>query len=316
MKVKSSKLNNKKTVIFIVGPTAVGKSEVAVELAKKIKAEIISCDAMQVYKDMDIITQQPPKRLMNQVPHHLIGILRPDKNFSVADFRKMATAKIKGIHKRKKIPVVVGGSGLYVKGLLDGLFPSPPADEKLRNRLLGEEKTKGKGFLYERLKIIDPPTASRVHPNDLRRIIRALEIYKKTKTPVSVLKRYTKGLLTEGYNIEMLGLTMPREQLYKRADERVDEMFKAGLVEQVKNLDRYNLSKTAQGALGIKEIKDYLSGKYSLEDARYLLKRNTRRFVKKQLTWFRPDKRITWINIDFWDKTKDIARKILDFLKT
>ncbi len=283
----------KKKLYFIVGPTACGKSRLAFELAKKIKGEVISADSMQVYKGMDILTAQPPKEIRKKIPHYLIGIISPEKDFSVDDFRKKALLAIKKIHKKHKIPVIAGGTGLYLRSLIDGLFEAPATDLKLRRRLEKLAVDRGNNYLYNKLLKVDPPAAGRIHPNDLRRIIRALEVYKKTGQPISKLQSKTKGL-GEKYQIEIIGLNIPRRVLYQRINERVDKMFERGAVEEVKKLSSLKLSRSAQQALGIKEINGFLEGKYSLEEAKRLLQRNTRHYAKRQITWFKKMEGIKW----------------------
>jgi len=284
----------KDKVIFIVGPTAVGKSQMAYELAKKINGEIISCDSMQIYRHMDIMSQAPPKKWRKSIPHYLIGVLGPHKEYSAAKFRTDAEKLIKNIIKRKKTPLIVGGSGLYIKALLNGLFPSPGKDLILRKKLEKEAKIKGSKHLHIRLKKIDPKSTAEIHPNDLRRIIRALELYYLTGLSKSEHKKRTRGIAGK-YNIEIIGINMPREKLYKTINNRVDKMFRQSLISEIQKLSKKKLSVTARASLGYKEVLGYLNGEYSLGEAKELLKKNTRRLAKKQLTWFRADKRIKWL---------------------
>ena len=281
-------------VIVIIGPTAIGKTPLAIKLAKGVNGEIISADSMQAYKGMDIISQKPTGLQQSCVKHHLISFLNPSDEYSASAFSKMAQKTIQDIIRRKKVPVVVGGSGLYVKALVDGIFPSKGKDENVRKGLQKAAGKNGPLFLYNRLKDIDPASAGNIHPNDLRRIIRALEIYEVEKKTKTSLKEKTRGIKDE-YDIKIFGLIMDRKRLYERINKRVDLMFKKGIIEEVKKLLRSNLSITSKEALGIKQIKGYLDKKYDLEKAKELLKRDTRRFAKKQLTWFRADKRIIWL---------------------
>jgi len=278
-------------VIFLVGPTASGKTRLSIKLAKKLNAEIISCDSMCVYKGMDILTSKPSASDRKKVRHHLIDIISPSKEFSVAEYRKMALEKIEKILKRGKTPLFVGGSGLYVKAIVDGLFPSAEKDLKFRKLQERLAEKYGKAYLYRKLKKIDLARAGKIHPHDLRRVIRALEIYHTEKKRPSELKSRTEPLK---YNFRILGLALDRDELYKNIDTRVDEMFKKGIAREVKKLSRQTLSMTAEKALGYGEVLGYLKGEYSLEEAKELLKKNTRHFAKKQLTWFRPDPRILW----------------------
>ena len=297
--------DNMKEIIFLVGPTAVGKTAVSIYMAKRLNAEIISCDSMQVYKGMDIGTGKPKLFKQRQVPHYMIDAISPSRNFSVADFRKRAIGHIKMIEKKGKRILFVGGTGLYMKALVDGLFPSPPPDHALRNKLLKEEKTIGSGYLHRQLLKVDKASAKLLHPNDTRRIIRALEVYTNTGVPMSVLKKKTKGLKSE-YKISLFCLNRDRKDIYSLIDTRVDYMFKQGLVAECKRLEKTRLSTTARKALGYREVFDYLAGKIGLNDTKELIKKNTRNFAKRQLSWFRNDERIIWIDID--DKNpKEIA---------
>lgn len=298
-------------VIVIVGPTAVGKTALAAKLAGRINGEIISCDSMQIYKGMEVLSQAPSTELRKQIPHHLVGMLSPRQEYSAAIFRKMAEKLVGSILRRKKIPVIVGGSGLYVKALIDGLFPSPEADLKFRKKMSRFAVKYGPARLHAKLTKIDPSAAGNIHPNDARRIIRALEVYHSTGKTMTELKHATKGLAGK-YDIKIFGLTMPREKIYSNIDKRVDTMFEAGALKEAKKLIDKRLSKTAAAALGIKEIAGYLKGEYALDEAKELLKRNTRRFAKRQLTWFRADKRIKWFNtarINNADIVKRIAKE-------
>ena len=286
-------------VIFIVGPTGVGKTAVSIKLAKKIKGEIICCDSMQVYKGMDILTAQPSKKETGIVKHHLFRIKDPTEDFSVARYRKLALKKIKEIHKRAKIPVFVGGTGLYVQVLLDGLFSSPGEDVCLRRRLYRYAGKYGVFKLHERLKKIDSASAAIINRNDLRRIVRALEVRKLTGKTISELRKSTKGGIWGLYEIDLFCLFYQgRAKLYERINDRVDEMFGKGLVSEVKKLSKLKLSKTASQALGIKQALDFLENRCSLDEAKASLKKDTRRYAKRQLSWFRRDKRIRWVPLN------------------
>jgi tRNA dimethylallyltransferase len=295
-------------VIFLVGPTAVGKTDASTYLARLINAEIISCDSMQVYKGMDIGTQKPKASQRKKIPHHLIDVISPSRNFSVAEFRKRALVCIKKIRNKGKIPLFVGGTALYMKALIDGLFPAPPADTRLRKRLLAQEEKNGRGFLYKKLLKIDLQAAKTLHPNDTRRIIRALEVYIKTRKTVSELKKQTKGLMGS-YDVKIFALNLKRQELYNRIDRRVDKMFREGLIDECRRLKKKRVSMTASKALGYKEVFDYLGSKISLAEAKETIKKNTRHFAKRQLSWFRNDKRLVWVDVDA-RHPKDIAEEI------
>ena len=299
----------RKEIIFLVGPTGVGKTEVAIKLAKGINAEIISCDSMQVYKGIDIISQKPTPRQQKQISHHMIDIIPVTQNFNVADYRKKALKIIKKIHKKKKAPLLVGGTALYMRILIDGLFPSPEPDLRLRERLKKDAEFKEKCYLHKRLKTIDPETAGMLHPNDTRRIIRALEVYYKSGVAMSELKKKTKGL-SKGYDVRIFCLSRPREKLYDRINKRVDKMFKQGAIGECKGLKNKRLSLSASQILGCKEIFAYLDKKCGITDAKETLKRNTRRFAKRQLSWFRNEPRINRVDINDNESPKEIAERI------
>ena len=296
-------------IIFLVGPTAVGKSEIAVYLAKKLGAEIISCDSMQIYKGMDIISSQASLSLRRRVPHHLISTVSPVKEYNVSQFRKEALKKIKSIINKGKIPLFVGGTGLYMTILIDGIFELETKGKGLRERLYKQAEKLGSDYLYERLQKIDPEAAQKIHPNDTKRIVRALEVFESTGKPISILQKQRRGLVHE-YDVLFFGLNMERKKLYKRIDARVEKMFRAGLLAEVKRLLKLRLSRTATYAIGIRELKGYFDGLYDLEQAQQLMKRNTRAYAKRQLTWFRKDKRIKWISVQDKEKPASIANRI------
>jgi len=299
-----------KVILFIVGPTAVGKTEVACALSKKIPLEIISCDSMQVYREMDILSCKPSKRIRNQVSHYLVDVVSVEDDYSVADYEKEARPAINKILDGRSTPCVVGGSGLYMSVLLDGLFSEGKQDLRLREVLKKEADTFGNEYLYERLKKVDQEAAVKIHPNDLRRIIRALEVFEITKTPISKLQKQRQGLWEKAV-VKLFCLNRPREELYTRIDSRVENMFKQNAVEEVKNLLGHNLSKTAAAVIGIKEIKGFLNGDYGLVEAKRLMQQNSRRYAKRQLTWFRKDKRLQWLEIKATEKPEETAERIL-----
>ena len=286
-------MRKKPKIIFILGPTGVGKSDFAAKLAKKIRGEIISSDSMQVYKGMEILSQYPPQRLRKIVPHHLIGTLSPSQEWSAADFVTKAKKISDSIIRRGKVPIITGGTGLYARAFMEGLFPSPPKNEALRRRLYKEAKDKGNVKLYAKLKRVDPAYASKIHPNDTRRVVRALEIYKLTGKPLSEHHSGTTGL-KDKYSTSVFILNRDRDDLYARINERVEEMFRCGVIDEVKKLRRLKLSKTAKAVLGLGEIISYIKGDLSLSEAKELIKMNTRHYAKRQLTWFRREKGATW----------------------
>ncbi|MFA6142533.1 MAG: tRNA (adenosine(37)-N6)-dimethylallyltransferase MiaA [Candidatus Omnitrophota bacterium] len=301
-------------IIFIVGPTAIGKTRLAVKLADKINGEIISADSMQVYKGMKILSQAPSFAERKGARHHLVGLLDPRKEYSVADFRIMATDIISSIIRRKKAVIIVGGSGLYVKALIDGLFPTPKADLKFRKKMEAFASKNGLKKLYEKLLKTDQGSAKLIHPNDKRRIIRALEIYNATGKTMTELKTETRGL-SDIYNIRIYGLIRPRDEIYPLINSRVERMFGEGLVREVKRFKGKKLSRTAAAILGYKEVSGYIDGSYDLEAAKEILKKNTRRFAKRQLTWFRADHRIQWFDLSKIDNKALIGRIVKEYHK-
>jgi len=300
----------KETIFFLVGPTAVGKSLIAAKIARRIKAEIISCDSMQVYKGMPILTSMPAAALRKSIPHHLVAMLSPQKEFDVFAFRKAAVKTIGEIIKRGKAPIVVGGTGLYMSVLVDGIFEGVSGSERVRRNLYKEMEKHGKEALYRRLAHVDPEAAARIHPHDARRIIRALEVFEVSGKPISVLQKQRKGLADE-FNVRIACLTMALPALYRRIEERTEEMFKKGLVKEVKKISARKLSKTASRAIGIQEVRGYLKGEYDLSEARRRVSYNTRQYARRQLTWFRKDKRIAWITISDRSSAAQAADKVL-----
>jgi len=268
---------------------------------------------MQVYKGMDIITSKPKSSLMKRIKHHFIGVIPCGKEYNVSKYRKEAVRIIDRLVKLGKIPVFCGGTGLYVSMLVDGIFKGNKGDLILRKKLYKLADKYGKIYLYNRLKRVDQEAAGKIHPNDTRRIIRALEVFQTSGKPISVLQKERSGL-SHDYDVRIFCLNMDRASLYKRIDTRVDKMLKSGLLDEVKRLLGKKLSKTAKVAIGLRELEGYLEGKYSLEESARLMKRNSRHYAKRQLTWFRNNKRVNWINIKDKDKPKQIAQRIFKIL--
>ncbi|MFH1440785.1 MAG: tRNA (adenosine(37)-N6)-dimethylallyltransferase MiaA [Candidatus Omnitrophota bacterium] len=302
----------KHRVVFLVGPTAVGKSAVGVCLAGKIGGEIISCDSMQVYKGMEIISCQPDEGLKKKIPHHLIAEVLPSREFNVSSYRRRAVKLIDQIIKRGRVPVFVGGTGLYMSIVIDGIFIVKAEDLALREKFYQQALEHGSAFLHERLKKVDPEAAGKIHPNDTRRMVRALEVFEVTGKPISFLQKQRKGIVDK-YDLSIFCLNMERQLLYKRIKQRVDEMFALGLEDEVKNLLKRKLSMTASKAIGIAELKGYFDGEYGLEEAKEKICRNTCLYSKRQLTWFRKDKRVRWIDVGLEDKPRDVAGRIIKY---
>lgn len=283
-------------VLVIVGPTAVGKTELSLRLAEKLDAEIISADSMQVYRGMDLGTAKATVTEQERIKHHLLDVVDPDQAFNVADYLDLATKALNDLQARDRTPILIGGTGLYIDALLDGfLFPDSTADPKLRAQLQ-EQADRDPDSLYQELSKVDPQSAQKLHPNDVRRVIRALEVYQRTGETMSSLQK-KKAKEKRPYLPLYIGLTRDRSELYERVNMRVDEMLAQGLVEEVRTiLAKYPKQPTALQALGYKEIVLYLQGQLDLEEASELLKRDTRRYAKRQLSWFRRNKRIHWFN--------------------
>lgn len=305
-----------KPVVILVGPTAVGKSEVAVGLAKRLSGEIVTADSMQVYKGMDIGTAKPTPAEQNGIPHHLIDVVTPDETFNVARYRELAHQVIADIHARGRLPIVSGGTGLYIRAVLDEfVLPGSGSDPVVRARLEAEAEREGKQALYQRLREIDPETAKRLHPNDVRRVIRALELYETTGKTMSQHLQEAQQKEPRYHDIR-IGLTRPRAALYRRIEQRVEQQIAAGLVDEVRRLVQcYELNKTARQALGYKEIIDYLEGKSTFEEAVERLKRETRRYAKRQYTWFRRDKRLRWFDLDAYPSQTDAIDDIAAYIR-
>lgn len=303
-------------LIVIVGPTAVGKTEISIDIALRLNGEIVSADSMQIYKYMDIGTAKPTIEERKGVPHFMIDIITPDQEFSVALYKEMASKIIKEIHERGHMPILTGGTGLYVNSIINIMDFSSTADWRLREELKEQAKRYGNEYLYNKLREIDPITSSKLHPNDIRRIIRALEVYELTGKPISYYQLTTQNRPNPDYDVLMIGLTMDREKLYNRIEARVDKMIRAGLVDEVRWLCEkgYKDNMIAMQGLGYKEIIRYLDGQCTLEEAINTLKRNTRRYAKRQLTWFRRDKRIHWIYVDQFNSKEEIIKNILELV--
>ena len=302
----------KSPLICIVGPTAVGKTEIAIQLAQHLNAEIVSLDSRQIYREMDIGTAKPTLDQRGAVPHHLIDCVDVDQPFSVAEYQRLADTAIEDIRERGKRPMAVGGAGLYFRGLIDGLFEGPGADAEIRAKLQREADEHGNVALHERLHRCDPEAANRIHPNNLVRVIRALEVYELIGKPISALQQQWKTNEPR-YPFRAFGLNMPREVLYRRIEDRVDRMIEIGLIEEVKGLldQGYPRDCVAMQSFGYKELIDHLDGKRTLDEAIALLKQNTRRFAKRQLTWFRNDPRIEWIDTSQFSSIDGIVDNLL-----
>ncbi len=284
------------SVLAVVGPTASGKTALALALAERLETEIVSADSMQIYRGMEIGTAAPTAEEQARVRHHFVGFLEPGEHFSAGEFGRQARELVARLNAEGKPAVVAGGSGLYVRALIDGLFPGPARDPQLRRRLQAEAETHGVEALYGRLQAVDPEYAGIVLPGDLRRIVRGLEVYELTGTPLSRLHREHRAL-AEPLPAVQVALDLPRPTLYARIDARVDRMLASGLIEEVEALlaKGYEAHLRQIRSLGYREMIAYIKGEQSYAEAVELMKRNTRRFAKRQLSWFRSDPRIRWL---------------------
>jgi len=285
----------KPKIVVIVGPTASGKSAAALELAQHVGAEIINADSMQVYRYMDIGTAKPSHEERHIVRHHLIDILYPDEEFSAALFQEEARQAIAEVSAQGKKALVVGGTGLYIKALTSGLIRGGEVDPSIRSRLQAEAQGAGREHIYRRLQEVDRATAARLHPHDTYRIIRALEVYERTGRPISAL-RQRHLFQEEPYQALKIGLLRERAELYQRIDARVDEMMRKGLREEVGHLLEMGYAPflKAMQSLGYKQMTAHLQGEYDLAEAIERIKRDTKRYAKRQITWFKADTKIHW----------------------
>ncbi|WP_319805499.1 tRNA (adenosine(37)-N6)-dimethylallyltransferase MiaA [Cytobacillus firmus] len=287
----------KEKLAVLIGPTAVGKTKLSILLAKRFNAEIISGDSMQIYKSMDIGTAKIKEEEMEGIPHHLIDIKNPEDPFSAAEFQELVRSKITEITSRGKLPMIVGGTGLYIQSVIyDYQFSDAPSDEEFRKTLEKRAEREGNDALFKELLAIDPESAEKIHPNNIRRVVRALEIYHCSgKTMSQYQENQDPELL---YNTALIGLTMDRDTLYERINLRVEIMMKEGLLEEVRSLYDQGL-KDCQSiqAIGYKELYEYINGRVSLEDAVGNLKQNSRRYAKRQLTWFRNKMNVEWFDM-------------------
>jgi tRNA dimethylallyltransferase len=288
---------NQPPLIVIVGPTAVGKTRLALRLAQEFDGEIVSADSRQVYRGMDIGTAKPTLQERARMPHHLIDVVAPDEPFTLAQYQELAYDAIGDVLDRGKAPFLVGGTGQYVRAVVEGWgIPRVPPNEELRAKLYRQAEIEGEAALHARLREVDPVAAERIDPRNVRRVVRALEVYLETGQPISELQRKKPP----PYRILQIGLTMERQELYRRIDERVDGMIEEGLVEEVRGLVErgYGYDLPSMSGLGYQQIGMYLRGQVSLEEAIQLIKRHTRRFVRHQHNWFRlEDENIRWFDV-------------------
>ncbi len=311
--MNDNNINNKKIpLIILAGPTAAGKTSVALELAQMLKTDIISADSAQVYRGLDIGTAKPTAQEQKKAKHHLIDLVNPDQNYSAADYQKDADRVINHLWQQNKLPFMVGGTGLYIKAVTDRFAFGPKgADQKLRDQFINICDEEGLDRLYEKLCEVDPESASKIHPNDRKRIIRALEVYTLEGKPISGQISETRTKVSP-YRIFFHGLTMDRDLLYARIEKRVDQMLEEGFLDEVKNLmaKGYNLNSPGMQILGYRQLAEYLEGNISFNAAIQEIKKQTRNLAKRQLTWFRREKAIKWHEINNQSTFSDIAENI------
>ncbi len=299
-------------VIVIVGPTCSGKTELSLLLAEELSTEIISADSRQFYKYLDIGTAKPGVDRLKKIKHYFINSLNPGEYYNASKFEKDALEVCESLIKKNKIPVIVGGSGLYIKALIDGIFDSADIDTDYRNIILNQKELYGNEYIYNELKKVDPESASKMLPQNWKRVLRALEVYHQTGEPI--WKQQQKHKREKEINFNQYGLNWERKKLYSNIEHRVDEMLSDGLIEEVKNILNVGFDKklNSLNTVGYKEIISYLNKEITLERAVELIKRNTRRYAKRQLTWFNGDERIKWFKVENKEDLKSISKEILE----
>ncbi len=302
----------KPQIIIICGPTGIGKTTLSIKLARCFDGEIISADSMQIYKYMDIGTAKPTHDERAMVPHHLVDIIDPDQPFDAANFSALAHETIRTLHTSRKLPIVAGGTGLYIKALVHGLFRIRPADPDILQELQKQGRRQGSNALYRELLKCDPQAAKKIHPNDTFRIIRALEVFKSTQKPISDYHNHHQFAQTP-YNVLKIGLHIPRDELYQRINTRVDLMIAEGLLDEVKKLlgTGYSPSLKSMQSIGYRHMLNYLLQGMEWDEALRTMKRDTRRYAKRQLTWFRKDTAIKWIGKDDYEKALMLIKNFL-----
>ena len=305
------------TLIAVVGPTASGKTALAIALAKELGGEIVSADSMQIYRGMDIATAKPTPEEMAEVPHHLIGFWPPEKPFSVAQYARLAREKIDDILRRGRVPVLCGGTGLYIKAIVDHIQYEEETgeDAALRERLRRQAQDEGNLAVWRQLQAMDPQTAERIHPNNLGRVIRAIEVMQVSGRSIREQEERSRQAPCP-YHVIQIGLRYRnRENLYERIGRRVDAMAEAGLPEEARAVRQQGLTATAAQAIGYKELYDWMDGTLPLEEALENLKRSTRRYAKRQLTWFGADARIRWIEPDALQAGETVTEQAMKIIE-
>ena len=306
----------RRPLVVLLGPTAVGKSRVAVQVAKHFGTEVLTADSRQVYRGMDLGTDKPSADERQGVPHRLIDLADPDEAFNAGWYRRAALAEIERLYAAKHLPLVVGGTGLYIRALVHGLCPAPQADQNLRAELKKLSEEQGRDRLYAELAEADPEAAARVHPNDESKIIRALEVHRLTGVPMSAVHRQ-HGFHEAVFTTLLIGLQRPKDELYRRIEERIDWQLAHGMVKETRSLlDRgYGRHLGAMKGLGYRHVAAHLAGEYDEAEMVRLFKRDTRRFAKRQMTWFRKEPGIHWVSIEENETSEQTTRRVVSCIE-
>ena len=306
-----------KPLIVLVGPTAIGKSRIAIEVAHALETEIVTADSTQVYRGMNIGTDTPSEEDRQGVPHRVINVVEPDEPFNAGEFRRHALRAITRLHEQGRLPLVVGGTGLYVRALLHGLWAGPSVDRALRRALETEAHARGGEALYQELVRVDPDTAHRLHPRDAVKVRRALEVYRQTGVPLSQAHQRHRGQAAPSFRALVLGLTMERGLLCRRIDQRVDDELAKGLVDETHRLlaRGYSRNLVSMKSLGYRQMAGYLEGDYGFDEAVRQLKCDTRRYAKRQMTWFRKEPGLRWVEVLAEESAPSVARRLLPLIE-
>lgn len=312
----SEKLCQRRPLVVLLGQTAVGKSRIAVQVAKRFETEILTADSRQVYRGMDIGTDKPTADERQGVAHRLIDMADPDEAFNAGWYRRAALAEIDRLYEARQLPFVVGGTGLYIRTLVRGLCPAPEADPRLRAELLHMSKEWGRDRLYAELAAVDPAAAARLHPNDEAKVVRALEVHRLSGQPMSAL-HHRHGFQEDQFSVLLIGLQRPKEELYSRIEERIDWQLAHGMVQETRSLlERgYGRELGAMKGLGYRHLAAYLSGECDEPEMIRLFKRDTRRFAKRQMTWFRKEPDVRWVAIEKGEPFEHTVRNIVSLIE-
>lgn len=315
MAVLSEGQVRRKPLVVILGPTAVGKSRVAIEIAKRLGSDILTADSRQVYRGMDVGTDKPPVVAREGITHHLIDLVDPNEPFNAGLFRHHASRFIDDLHHQRRIPLVVGGTGLYVRILLQGLCDAPPSDPSVRAQLCEEARARGLDHVYARLTAADPVTAAKLHPRDVSKIIRALEVHQLSGVPISSFQT-GHGFAERPFSALVIGLNRDRRSLYRRIEERIDWQLSNGLLEETRSLLERGYPRTSPGmtGLGYRHVAAYLAGECDRDEMVRLFKRDTRRFAKRQMTWFRREPETTWLMIDDSEPLEETVTRAMQLI--